>query len=201
MVTKINKESYPYIFPTLAAAALTIYFNIPFVTYALLFLIGFFAFFFRDPERIIPKQEGILVAPSDGVIKSITKLGKYKEIYTFIKPLDVHINRAPSNGIVEAVMRKSGKHKMAFKKSATLNEENYITIISGKNKLIVVQVVGFMARRIKCWVKAFDKVEIGQPIGMLLFGSGTRIIMPASAKILVKEKQKIRAGETIIAKL
>jgi phosphatidylserine decarboxylase len=90
---------------------------------------------------------------------------------------------------------------MAFRKSATLNEENYITIKSGKIKIIVVQVVGFMARRIRCWVDIFDRVEMGQKIGMLIFGSGTRLIMPKRAKILVREKQKVKAGETIVAKL
>ena len=197
----INKEGYRFIFPTLVGVALAVYFNVHIISYALLLLAGFFSYFFRDPTRVIPKQKGILVAPADGVIKRIFKAGKFREIYIFVRPLDVHINRSPVSGIVEKIEPKHGKHKMAFRKSATENEENYITIKSGKNKIIVVQVVGFIARRIRCWVNRFDKLEIGQPIGMLLFSSGTRIIMPAKAKILVKEKQIIKAGETIIAKL
>ena len=148
---------------------------------------------------------GTLADAFDGKIarkvNAVSEMGKLKEIYIFVRPLDVHINRSPVSGIVEKIEPKHGKHKMAFRKSATENEENYITIKSGKNKIIVVQVVGFIARRIRCWVHTFDRIEIGQPIGMLLFSSGTRIIMPAKAKILVKEKQVIKAGETIIAKL
>ncbi len=197
----INKEGYKFIFPTLALAGLAVYFGIKPAAYLFLLGVGFFSYFFRDPTRIIPKQKGILVAPADGVVKRIFKYGKFKEIYIFVRPLDVHINRSPASGIVEKIEPKHGKHKMAFRKSATENEENYITIKSGKNKIVVVQVVGFIARRIRCWVNAFDRIHIGQPIGMLLFSSGTRVIMPAKAKILVKEKQVIKAGETIIAKL
>ena len=201
MGISINKEGYKFIFPTLALAALAVYFSIKPAAYFFLLGVGFFSYFFRDPARVIPKQKGILVAPADGVVKRIFKMGKLKEIYIFVRPLDVHINRSPVSGIVEKIEPKHGKHKMAFRKSATENEENYITIKSGKNKIIVVQVVGFIARRIRCWVHTFDRIEIGQPIGMLLFSSGTRIIIPAKAKILVKEKQVIKAGETIIAKL
>ena len=201
MKITIAKDGYPFIFGALIAVAFAHFLNFKYLTYLFILGTAFFLVFFRNPERIIPKQKGILVAPADGVIKRIFKMGKLKEIYIFVRPLDVHINRSPVSGVVEKIEPKHGKHKMAFRKSATENEENYITIKSGKNKIVVVQVVGFIARRIRCWVNTFDRLEIGQPIGMLLFSSGTRIIMPAKAKILVKEKQIIKAGETIIAKI
>ena len=201
MKVTIAKDGYPFIFSGFLAVALVSFLNLKYLIYPVLLATAFFTYFFRNPERAIPKQKGILVAPADGVVKRIFKMGKLKEIYIFIRPLDVHINRAPLGGVVESIEPKHGKHKMAFRKSATENEENYITIKSGKNTVTVVQVVGFVARRIRCWVSQFDILEIGQPIGMLLFGSGTRIIMPAKAKILIKEKQFVKAGETIIAKL
>lgn len=201
MVTTILKDGYPFIFGALAVAAISTYFNLRLLAYLGIFLAGFFAYFFRNPARVIPKQKGILVAPADGIVKRIYSEGKFKEIYIFIRPLDVHINRAPISGTVENIQFKHGKHKMAFKKSATENEENYITIKSGRSRIIIVQVVGAVARRIRCWVNIHDKVKIGQPIGMLLFGSGTRLIMPEKTEILVKEGQVVKAGETIIAKI
>jgi len=196
----INREGYPYIFLALLATALVASFNYHIITYSFLFLIGFFTIFFRDPVRTIPQQRNILVSPADGRVKSITDYGAHKAVHIFIGPLDVHINRSPISGIIGAITPKKGKHKAAFRKAAELNAENYITINSGKRKITVVQIVGFMARRIKCWVKLSEHVKIGQPIGMILFGSGTKLIMPAGVKILVRRRQKVKAGETIIAK-
>ncbi len=200
MKITINKEGYPHLFLALALAALTTFFKIPLGTYFFIFLAAFFAIFFRDPERIVPHGKNILVSPADGKILSIKSTGSQKEVHIFLGPLDVHINRAPMSGTVQKILRRAGKHKLAFRASAELNEENYIIITSGKRKVTVVQIVGFMARRIKCWIVEHQKVEIGQKIGMIIFGSGTKLILPASAKILVKEKQRVKGGETIIAR-
>ncbi|HIJ99074.1 TPA: phosphatidylserine decarboxylase, partial [archaeon] len=180
--------------------ALSSSFDSHFATYAFLFLIGFFSIFFRDPQRKIPLAKNIIVSPADGRVKSIKDYGAFKAVHIFIGPLDVHINRSPISGVIQNITPKKGKHKIAFRKAAELNAENYITIKSGKRKITVVQIVGFMARRIKCWVNVLERVKIGQPIGMILFGSGTKLILPSNAKILVQKKQRVKAGETIVAK-
>ncbi len=200
MKVTINREGYPYLFIALVFAAVTSTFNFHILTYFFIFLTAFFAIFFRDPQRIIPIGKNILVSPADGKVMSVKSYGKFKEVHIFLGPLDVHINRSPISGTIAGIDHKKGKHKLAFRKSSSQNEENYITITSGKRKITVVQVVGFVARRLRCWVSVHDKVEIGQKIGMIIFGSGTKLILPASAKVLVKEKQKVKGGETVVAK-
>ena len=186
----------------------------------ILFLINFY----RDPKRKIPKGNNI-VAPADGKIISIisTKenslkiskglLGKIrtltKDVSTqcyvisiFMSPFDVHINRAPIEGIVKSVKYTKGKFFEAYKLEKSLeNEKNEIIIQNKKLKVKVIQIAGFLARRIKCYVKKNQKVNKGEKIGMIALSSQTTIVIPYGVELKIKANSKVKAGETIIAGL
>lgn len=189
----------------------------------LLFILFLFNFY-RDPKRKIPKGNNI-VAPADGRIISIINtaknniklkkgvLGKIrtltkdvaKECYIisiFMSPLDVHINRAPINGIVKSIKYTKGKFFEAYNLEKSLqNENNEIIIQNKKIKVKVIQIAGFLARRIKCYIKKNQKVNKGEKIGMIALGSQTTLVLPVGVGLKVKVNDKVKAGETIIADL
>ena len=187
-----------------------------------LLLVLFLLNFYRDPKRTIPKGNNI-VAPADGRIISILRinkknisikkglLGKIKAltkdvaeqcyvVSIFMSPLDAHINRAPMQGIVKSIKYAKGRFFKAYDFGKSLeNEKNEIIIENKKLKVKVIQVAGFLARRIKCYVKKNQKVNKGEKIGMIALSSQTTIILPAGVVLKVKVNDKVKAGETIIA--
>src|SRR4030042_915551 len=128
------------------------------------FLTFFMAFFFRDPDRIIPGGKGLLVSPADGKVIGIKDVAdkmyldaEVKEISIFMSPLDVHVNRSPCDGKVVAVRYSPGKFMAAYRDDASVKNENIVMVIdSGKGKVLVRQVAGFVARRAVCRAKEGD---------------------------------------------
>lgn len=191
---------------------------------AILLLILFLLNFYRDPERKIPKGNNI-VAPADGKVISIIdtskstakiKKGIFGRIKTltrgiadecyaisiFMSPFDVHINRAPINGIVKSVKYTKGRFFGAYNLEKSLqNEKNEIVIHNKKMKVKVIQIAGFLARRIKCYVKENQKVNKGEKIGMIALSSQTTLIIPKEIDLKIKINQNVKAGETVIADL
>jgi phosphatidylserine decarboxylase len=192
----------------------------------ILLIVVFLLNFYRDPKRKIPKGNNI-VSPADGKIINILKikdsktminkgfLGKIealtkdiaKECYVisiFMSPLDVHVNRAPIDGKVESIKHEKGKFFAAFNlKRSLMNEKNEIII---KNKEIdrvkVIQIAGFLARRIICTVSKDEKVNKGQKIGKIVLGSQVTLILPSKkVKLKARINQKVFGGSTIIADL
>ena len=188
----------------------------------LLLIIAFLLNFYRDPKRKIPNGSNI-VAPADGKIISILEiydksikinkgvLGKIKtltkdvaeECYAisiFMSPLDVHINRAPIKGTVKSVRYTKGKFFGAYNLEKSLqNEKNEIIIENKSIQVKVIQIAGFLARRIKCYVGKNQKVNKGEKIGMISLSSQTTIILPKTVNLRVKINGKVKAGETILA--
>ena len=186
----------------------------------ILFLINFY----KDPKRRVPKGNNI-VAPADGKIISIINtsknsikikkniFGKIKTltkdvasqcyvISIFMSPLDAHINRAPIHGIVKSVKHKKGAFFKAYDMEKSLeNEKNEIIIQNKKLKVKVIQIAGFLARRIKCYIKKNQKVNKGQKIGMIALSSQTTLIIPIGVDLKIKVNDKVKAGKTIIALL
>ena len=178
--------------------------------------------FYRDPERKIPKGNNI-VSPADGRVISIIDtskdiikvkkglLGKIrvltkdvaKKCYVvsiFMSPLDVHVNRAPIEGTIKSVKHTNGKFFRAYDLEKSMeNEKNEIVIENKKIKIKIVQIAGFLARRIICRVNLHQKVNKGQRIGMIALGSQATLIMPGVVKLKVKLGEKVKAGSTIIA--
>lgn len=203
------KEGYPFIFGCLLFASIFggLYFytgNILFMPLMSLFalLAAFMAYFFRDPERNIPEDADIIVSAADGRVTRIEERENGNFVSVFLSPLDVHINRAPIAGKIIQVDYIKGKKNPATSDAASLvNERNSLTIQGEKMKVVCTQIAGIVARRIVCWNKTGDDLELGQKFGLIKFSSRTDLLMPKNAKILVKPGDRVVGGETIIAKL
>lgn len=196
-----------------------------FIVFILVLLVTLFLInFYRDPKRTIPKGSDI-VAPADGRIISILKvnrknirirkgiLGKIKTLTSdispqcyaisiFMSPFDVHINRAPVSGAIKSIQHTKGKFFEAYNLEKSLhNEKNEIIIENNALRVKVIQMAGFLARRIKCYVKKNQKINKGQKIGMIALGSQTMLIIPNGVDLKVNLNDRVKAGETILAVL
>lgn len=206
----IAREGYPFIFTAALLALLTLTVGWKWVGLALGLLALAFVGFFRDPERIPPVGEGLVLSPADGkvvAIKGVEKGGLFEEAGTqigiFLSPLDVHVNRAPVRGRVEEVQYQKGSFFAAYKEVASQrNEKNVLRIVDPKGrKLGVVQIAGVIARRIVCYVRKGDSLEPGQRFGLIMFGSRVDLFLPGGSRVEVVEGQRVRGGETIIGRL
>lgn len=165
----------------------------------------FLVYFFRDPKREIKINDNILYSPADGTIFEITENENFYCIRIFMSVFNVHIQRAPADGIVKKIEYKEGKFKIAGKNNThLLNERNLIEIYLPHidNFIRITQIAGILARRIVCWVKNDMEVKQGQKIGAILLGSQVDFEFPKdSYKIIVKNGSKVYAGKTPIALL
>jgi phosphatidylserine decarboxylase len=169
---------------------------------------AFFAYFFRDPERTIPQDEGLVVSPADGrvVIAGPTDgrwspPGDWQQITIFLSPMDVHMNRTPVAGRITRVEYRPGKFLPAYREDAGQNELNEIWIDHNGEDIVVRQVVGILARRIVCRVNEGQSLDRGERIGLMKFGSRMDVFLPARARLLVQVGQHVVAGETVLARL
>ena len=175
-------------------------------------LSGLVLYFFRDPERNIPTEGGVLVAPADGCVTDIETcpeddwLGEEAgRVSIFLSALDVHLNRAPCEGTVEKIRYRKGRFFNAMRKrSARENERNDVCIRISENgeKMLVRQIAGVLARRIVCDCSEGKGVERGQIIGMIKLGSRTDLFVPArlNVEFLVSVGDHVKAGETILGR-
>lgn len=206
---RIAREGYPLI---LAAGVVTIgAFALGWLAIGILLTLATLAVaaFFRDPERKIPTGDGLLVSPADGKVVSIAEVKgdpMFAEAVTrvsiFLSPLDVHINRVPIAGKIEEIKYQPGKFLAAYKEQASrINEQNALKIVDQKGKALgVVQIAGFMARRIVCRVKRGDALGRGERFGLIMFGSRTDAYLPNGCRVEVKEGQRVKGGETILGR-
>tara|TARA_A100001015_G_scaffold89425_1_gene99500 strand:- start:982 stop:1638 length:657 start_codon:yes stop_codon:yes gene_type:complete len=175
----------------------------PLFIISLIFLIFIF-YFFRDPERVVPIGDDILVSPADGLITNITEIKEGKKPYTkvsiFLSIFNVHIQRLPISGEVTKVDYIEGKFINAtLDKASNENERLKITIKNGNNLIYVTQIAGLIARRIVNYVKPNENINQGDRYGIIKFGSRVDIEFPNNFKLLVNEGQQCIGGETIIA--
>ena len=175
----------------------------PLFIISLIFLIFIF-YFFRDPERVVPIGDDILVSPADGLITNITEIKEGKKPYTkvsiFLSIFNVHIQRLPISGEVTKVDYIEGKFINAtLDKASDENERLKITIKNGNNFIYVSQIAGLIARRIVNYVKPNENINQGDRYGIIKFGSRVDIEFPNNFKLLVNEGQQCIGGETIIA--
>ena len=196
------KEGFPFVLIPLAIAAVLAYFNFWLLAVIFAMLTLFMAYFFRDPGRRIPDETGIIVSAADGRVTRVEDREEGKFVSVFLSPLDVHINRSPITGKVVDVKLFKGKKAPATSDAASgTNERNALTIEGEKMTVVCTQIVGILARRIVCWKKPGDNLEIGEKFGLIKFGSRTDLLMPKNVEILVKVGDKVKGGETIIGKL
>ena len=171
-----------------------------------LVLAVFFLWFFRDPSRPIPQGPGEIVSPADGVVTAAewveTSSGSKLRLSIFLNVFDVHVNRAPVAGVVRAVEYREGGFLNAMNPDSVLtNEQTLVVIDRGDCEISFKQIAGLLARRIVCNLKAGDRVERGQRIGMIKFGSRVDILMPADVDLKVKLGTRVRGGASILAVL
>ncbi len=169
-----------------------------------LILLIFTFYFFRDPERVVPIGDDILVSPADGLITNITETKEGKKTYIkvsiFLSIFNVHIQRLPISGEVTKVDYIEGKFINAtLDKASDENERLKITIKNGNNLIYVTQIAGLIARRIVNYVKPNENINQGDRYGIIKFGSRVDIEFPNNFKLLVNEGQQCIGGETIIA--
>jgi phosphatidylserine decarboxylase len=170
----------------------------------------FVMFFFRNPERTIPSEKGLLVSPADGRILKVEEVqldsllkGRFRKVSIFMNVFNVHVNRAPYTGRVEKIEYHSGKFLSAdLDKASADNEKNSVLIRTEEGKaFLTIQIAGLIARRIVCWIGEGMEVTRGQRFGLICFGSRLEVVLPMESKVLVQAGQKVRAGETPIGYL
>lgn len=204
----LAREGFPHILGACALAGVLCLFAPWWLAVPALVLAALVVNFFRDPERVLPAGERLLVAPADGrVIKAEVVHdarflnGQARQVSIFMSPLNVHVNRAPVTGLVRDVRYNPGKYFRAFADKASLdNEQNAIVLEDPSGRTVAfVQIAGFLARRIVCYLKPGMTVERGARCGMIMFGSRVDVFLPLESELRVAPGQTTRAGETVIA--
>ncbi|RXH56729.1 phosphatidylserine decarboxylase [Granulicella sibirica] len=164
----------------------------------------FFLWFFRDPNRAIPQEPGQIVSPGDGLVTEAewieTAEGSRLRLSIFLNVFNVHVNRAPIAGVVKTVEHRHGGFMNAMKPESVLtNEQTLVVIDNGSYQVAYKQIAGLLARRIVCTVKAGERVERGQRVGLIKFGSRVDMLMPAEAVLKVKTGMRVSGGSTVLA--
>ncbi len=164
-------------------------------------------YFFRDPDRITPKGDSLVIAPADGKVISIKRVeekeffqGEAWQVCIFMSPLNVHVNRNPISGMVRHTRYVKGEYFAAFEDKASERNEQMIVGLEGAHgKVLFKQIAGFVARRIVCNLQIGDSVKAGERFGMIKFGSRVDVFLPITAVVNVKLGDVTRAGETVLA--
>jgi phosphatidylserine decarboxylase len=174
---------------------------------AILILLGLFVFsFFRNPDRVIPGEPGVIVAPADGrvvVVREGSDQGRPgKRISIFLAIWNVHVNRAPAEGTITRLEYRPGKFLAAWKEDASFeNEQNIFTQSTEHGEIVYKQIAGWVARRVVAWKKAGDFVARGERIGLVRFGSRVDLWLPAEAEIQVKVGDNVKGGASVLARM
>ena len=172
----------------------------------LLLLAGFMAYFFRDPRREVPGEEGLVVSPADGRVTRVEKLsggesGSPTVVSIFLSPFDVHVNRSPIAGTVVDVTYTKGRFTAATSDNASLvNEQNALTIKGERMTIVCKQIAGVLARRIVCWKGPGDRLELGERFGLIKFGSRTDLVLPPEVEVLVGVGTRVSGGVSVIGR-
>ena len=198
-----------WIFGVLAVALLATFFTLPVLSGVVAAMILFTIYFFRDPERIPPPEENLAVAPADGLVTTIDEVeeteflkSKSRRIGIFLSVLDVHVNRAPLVGAVTRSEHKPGRFLDARNPDASRFNQSRSWVFEGPfGSVLVKQITGAIARRICPWATVGDKLKRGERFGMIRFGSRTEVFFPMDAEILVQLGDRVRGGETAVARM
>ncbi|WP_420236551.1 phosphatidylserine decarboxylase family protein [Telmatobacter bradus] len=169
-------------------------------------LAAFFLWFFRDPERTAPTAAGLIVSPADGTVTETVRIqtaeGERQRISIFLSVFNVHVNRAPIAGVLSRVQYKKGKYLNAMNPaSAEENEQTIVTIAGDGMQVTFKLIAGLLARRIVFHLKEGDRVERGQRVALIKFGSRADVILPSEAAVQVKVGDKVKGAVTVLALL
>jgi phosphatidylserine decarboxylase len=185
-------------------AALVGWLTMPVLAAIPLLLAAFFLWFFRDPERRIPAIQGAIVSPADGKVTDISVIQEDGEpktrISIFLNVFNVHVNRSPITGVIEDIRYQKGKFGNAMGAvSADQNEQNIVTVRGDAGVVVFKQIAGLLARRIVFTRKVGDRLERGERVGLIKFGSRTDVIFPAGADMKVRVGENVKGGSTVLA--
>lgn len=205
----IHREGYPFI-AAFAVATLVLWLMSPYLFFVGLVLTAWCVYFFRDPQRVTPVDDRLIVSPADGVVSSVglavppQELGlgdaEMTRISVFMNVFSCHVNRSPTRGRITVIQHRAGKFLNAeLDKASAENERNGLVIESPNGIVAVVQIAGLVARRIVCWASANENIGTGERFGLIRFGSRVDVYLPAGARPRVAVGQTAVGGETIIA--
>lgn len=172
-----------------------------------LLLAAFFLWFFRDPERAIPQQPGLVVSPADGKVTEVARIatpdGECFRISIFLSVFDVHVNRSPVAGVLRDVRYRKGEFLNAMNPvCAERNEQNQAIVDAADGYLVAfTQIAGLLARRIVFNKRPGDTLARGERVGLIKFGSRTDTLLPGNAEVLVKVGDRVRGGASILARM
>ena len=211
LLVPIHKEGYPFIAIAAVAALILGQFWEP-LGWLLVIVTLWMCYFFRDPERVTPVRDGLVVSPADGRVSMITTLVPPAElelpaepmqrVSVFMNVFDCHVNRSPVEGRIAQILYTPGLFLNAeLDKASEDNERNALVIETAGAKIGVVQIAGLVARRIVGFVKQGDALGAGERFGLIRFGSRVDVYLPLTTQILVGVGQMAYAGETILADL
>jgi phosphatidylserine decarboxylase len=204
---KVAPEGVPFIGFFAVATAAVLFLVSPIVAVVPFGLLLFMLYFFRDPERALPQAEGF-ISPADGRVISIVPQFEREHlkcnamrISIFMSPFNVHVNRAPCDGEVLSVKHTPGSFKAAYRESASLKNENTAMLMkNGVGNILVRQVAGFVARRTVCRVSPGTTLKRGERFGLIKFSSRVDIFLPCDVEVLVRPNDKVKAGESLLAR-
>jgi len=198
------KEGYWYGLPLalIAGGALAIGLYSAAVLFLVLTL--FILNFFRDPERTPPEDPSAIISPADGRIVQICvetfACRPVRRVSIFMSPVDVHVNRAPVSGTISEVVYQRGHFGIASsERASTENEQNAFTVESAAGPIVVRQIAGLLARRIVFWKRVGDRLERGERVGLIKFGSRVDVLLDVAVDLRVKTGDRVRAGSSVLA--
>src|SRR5580693_198982 len=200
------RDGYFYALALIAGAVLVGWFAQPAWSLVPLLLAGFFLWFFRDPERVVPHAAGAVVSPGDGKVTEasiVTVAGEsLVRVSIFLSVFDVHVNRSPIAGVVREVRYQRGKFLNAMNQaSAEQNEQNIVRVEGDGQVVVFKQIAGLLARRIVFHPKVGDRLERGQRVGLIKFGSRVDVLLDRTAALQVKVGDRVKGGASVLAHL
>jgi phosphatidylserine decarboxylase len=172
-----------------------------------LLLAAFFLWFFRDPERDIPQEPGLIVSPADGKVTEVARIktpaGERYRLSIFLSVFDVHVNRSPVEGVIRDVHYRKGEFLNAMNPvCAERNERNQAVVECAEGYTVsFTQIAGLLARRIVFNRKVGDRLGRGERVGLIKFGSRTDVVIPGEADVLVKVGDRVRGGASVLARV
>lgn len=200
------RDGYLFAVPLIAAALLLGWLTRP--AWAIIpgLLAFFFLWFFRDPERTIPQDAGAVVSPGDGKVTDVSTVTvgneKQTRLSIFLSVFDVHVNRSPIAGTIRDVRYQRGQFLNAMNTvSAEKNEQNIVTLEGDGQRVVFKQIAGLLARRIVFYPKVGDRLDRGQRVGLIKFGSRVDVLLDASAHVNVKIGDRVKGGASVLAYL
>lgn len=200
---RLAKDGLPTIFGAAAITVLFFFVN-PVPAAVMICVTALCVWFYRDPDRSIPAGEGLFVSPADGKVVEIEPAehaftGNAIKVGIFMSPLSVHVNRAPCDGVIEYLEYIPGKKIAAFApKASEVNERFLVGMETAHGRVLMMQIAGFLARRIVCRRKKGEKLARGERYGMIKLGSKVDVYLPENTDVRVKIGDKVSAGNSVI---